>query len=270
MTYFSVPIFGQDLKCRILSIIKWLTFTLITVTGITMLIYNLYTSGLPDFVKDLLTSLPDEMRKVIYMENIPDFSNSTFNYAVCMQVLFLTGCGYACYLGCSAFQVSQNNGTVRYIHSLPISRTCVVITRFFSQTTILIAYNIVLICVSIWIGILFNTNNFMLELPTVFGAMITGQLLFLAIGFSVSCIVRFSSTPYTLSFGILFLCLIIDIINNIFSSEMLSSLVITSYYSPYGIIMKTNSTNITASVLSIIFCIISIVISTFIYKHKEL
>lgn len=270
MLFFSTPIFGQDLRCRVPNIIKWLIFTLIATLGVSLLVYNLYVSGIPNFINDLIYSLPDEMRVFLYIDKIPDFSNSTFDYAICMQVLFLIGCAYACYLGNSAFQVSRNNGIVKYIHSLPVSRTCVVITRFIAQLAILVVYNLLLIFLSIWIAIRLDVNNFIFNLPNVLCTMLMGQLLFLAIGFSISCIVKYQSTPYTFAFLSLLFCLIMHVLDGIFSKKIFSMLVLVSHYSPYNIIMTNDSISILSIFVSILFCLVSIAISATIYRYKEL
>ncbi len=270
MVFLSTPIFGQDLRCRVSSILKWLVFTVIATLGIYLLIYNLYISGIPDFVNDLLISLPDEIRALIYIEKIPDFSNVTFDYAVCMQVLLIIGCGYACYLGCSSFLVNKNNGTLKYIHSLPITRTCVVITRFFAQVTILIIYDILLVFLNIWIASGLNVSSFIFNIPNIFCAMLMGELFFLSLGFAISCIVKFQSTPYTFAFGSLLFCLVMDILYKLFSKEILSDLVLISHYSVYNIIMNNTNISFMTAFTSIIFCLLSVLISSLIYKYKEL
>lgn len=156
--YFSLPLFGYNLKSRMKNFIVWSLISLCLFILVVVLFMNFLNAGVPDLVSEMISS----MQSSIYGDSSStsvDFKDFGVNLGICMQIILIIGCVYACYLGASA--TSNGHGSdndITFIYSMPVSRVCSVLTSYASQLVALFFYNIIMLLVSV--AVLYSNNEF--------------------------------------------------------------------------------------------------------------
>ena len=181
--YFSMPLLGYKIKGRTKNIIIWSTISLCLFILIIVMFSNMLSAGLPDFISDMLASVPGSVSGSSGPVETPDFKDFGVNFGLCMQLMLIVGCIYASYLGASAHTNGRGDSDVTFVFSLPVSRICAVLTSYAAQLATLFFYNVVTALVSV--AVLY-ANNKMSYLGRVFlavGAFFLIEIIYLSISF---------------------------------------------------------------------------------------
>ena len=181
--YFSMPMMGYKLRGRTKNFLVWSTISLCLFILIIVMFSNLLSAGLPDFVSDMMASIPGLQSESGAVVQTPDFKDFGVNFGVCMQLMLIVGCIYASYLGASANTNGRGDNDITFIYSLPVSRTCAVLTSYAAQIATLFFHNIVVALVSV--AVLYS-NNKMTYLPKVglaIAAFFLIEIIYLSISF---------------------------------------------------------------------------------------
>lgn len=231
---FSPHIYEYTLRGRIKSLIIWF-FSASCTLAFLVLLFNLFTSsGVPDFVGEMMTALPKDLTQNFYIDALPDLANYRVNLGLCLQAVMLIGSVYACYLGVSSIVTSKNDGTLMFGYSQGLSKPCMVISNYISCATVLILFNMGVFCLSMWIGLSDNASELTGIILKSFLTMLVSELVFLAAGMLFSSFMKDASACASFALGFFLVTFLLGTLGNYMS--LFSFLKVFSpyhYFSPY-------------------------------------
>lgn len=269
--YFSAPLLGYKLRGRAKNFLIWSTISLCLFILIVVMFSNLLSAGLPDFVSDMMASIPGAVTGNGGNASTPDFKDFGVNFGVCMQLMLIVGCVYASYLGASANTNGRGDSDITFVYSLPVSRMCGVLTSFVAQLFVLLFYNIVVAVVSI--GVLYS-NNKMTYIGKVFlavGAFMLIEIIYLAISFLLATFMNSGSQASSISAVVVTVTILFGLIGSM--SAALGALKVLSpysYISVFGIISGESRMYVVGIAAGLLMTVISLVISCARYDKIDL
>ena len=197
--FLSMPLLSYDLKSRRRNFIVWMIISVCLFILIVVMFTNLLNAGLPEFIGDMLSSVPTSVSGGEKPADLPDFKDFGVNFGVCMQLMLIVGCIYASYLGASANTGSRGDNDITFIYSMPVSRVCTVLTSYFAQIVILLFYNIAVFAVAL--GVLYSNHkmNFTGRIALAVLAFMLIEIIYLSISFLLSTFMNTSSQAASIS-----------------------------------------------------------------------
>ncbi len=269
--YFSMPMLGYKLRGRTKNFLVWSTISLCLFILIIVMFSNLLSAGLPDFVTDMVASMPGAVSGEAGAVNTPDFKDFGVNFGVCMQLMLIVGCIYASYLGASANTNGRGDSDITFIYSLPVSRVCAVLTSFAAQIATLFFHNIVVALVGV--AVLYS-NNKMDYIGRVFlavGAFFLIEIIYLAISFLLATFMNSGSQASSISAVVVTVTVLFGIIGSM--ADTLGALKILSpytYISVFGIISGESRMYVLGIAAGLLMAVVSLVISVVRYDRIDL
>lgn len=269
--YFSIPLLGYKLRGRTKNFLVWSTISLCLFILIIVMFSNLLSAGLPDFVSDMMASIPGSVSGSSGGVTTPDFKDFGVNFGVCMQLMLIVGCVYASYLGASANTNGRGDSDITFVYSLPVSRMCAVLTSFVSQLAVLFFYNIVVALVAIAVLYSNNKMNFIGRVFLAVGAFLLIEIIYLAISFLLATFMNSGSQASSISAVVVTVTVLFGIIGSL--STALSVLKILSpytYISVFGIISGESRMYVVGIAAGLLITVVSLVISCARYTKIDL
>ena len=80
--YFSMPMMGYKLRGRTKNFLVWSTISLCVFILIIVMFSNLLSAGLPDFISDMMASMPGLSSDSGAIVETPDFKDFGVNFGV--------------------------------------------------------------------------------------------------------------------------------------------------------------------------------------------
>lgn len=231
---FSPHIYEYTLRGRIKGLIIWF-FSASCTLALLVLLFNLFiSSGMPDFVGEMMTALPKDLTQNFYIDALPDLGDYRVNLGLCLQAVMMIGSVYACYLGISSIITCKSNGTLVFGYSQGLSKPCMVISDYISCATVLLLFNMGIFCLSMWIGLSDNAPELTAIILKSFLTMFVSELVFLAVGMFFSSFMTDISACASFALGFFLVTFALGTLGNYMS--MFSFLKVFSpyhYFSPY-------------------------------------
>lgn len=231
---FSPHLFEYNLRGRVKGLAIWFVSAACTLAFMVLLASLIIKSGMPDFVGEMLTALPDELSQNFKLESLPSFGDYRVDLGLCLQALMILGSIYACYLGISSIKTSEDDGTLIFAYSQGLSRVCIVITHYIVCAVVLILFNAGLFCLSMWIGLSNHVPELLAIIMHSFVAMLITELLYMAVGILISTFMRDITRCASTAMGIFLLTFFMGTFG--YYTDTLSFLKVLGpyhYYSPY-------------------------------------
>lgn len=268
---FSMPMLGYKIKGRTKNFIVWSVISLCLFILIIVMFSNLLSAGLPDFVSDMMSSIPGSMTGSGAQLETPDFRDFGVNFGVCMQLMLIVGCIYASYLGASANTNGRGDNDITFIYSLPVTRTCAVLTSYAAQIVTLFGYNIVVALVSL--AVLYS-NNKMSYLPRVglaVAAFFLIEIIYLSISFLLATFMNSGSQASSISAVVVTMTIFFGLIGSITKSLSLMKILSPySYVSVFAIISGESRLYVIGIAAGVLMTAASLVISCVRYNTIDL
>ena len=269
-SFFSFPLLSYDLKARTHNFLIWALISLCLFILIIVMFSNLLSAGLPDFLNDMLASIPSSVSNGSHKTELPNFKDFGVNLGVCMQMMLIVGCVYASYLGASANTGSRGDSDITFIYSMPVTRLCTVMTSFIAQFVTLFCYNIIVILISI--GVLYS-NNKMSYLPKVLiavAAFLLIELVYLSISFLLSTFMNSSSQASSISAVMVTVTVLFGLIGSFAPSlKIIKILSPYTYISVYAILSGGSRMFFVGIVAGVLITIVSLVLSCARYEKID-
>ncbi len=260
--YLSAPLLSYDLKSRRRNFIVWTLISVCLFILIVVMFTNLLYAGLPEFVADMLSSVPTSVSGGAQPNELPDFKDFGVNFGVCMQLMLIVGCIYASYLGASANTGSRGDNDITFIYSMPVTRICTVLTSYFAQIVILLFYNIAVFAVAL--GVLYSNNkmNFIGRIALAVLAFLLIEIIYLSISFLLSTFMNTSSQAASISAVIVTITVLFGFVGSLSPSlNVLTFFSPYKYISVYSIVSGGSSMFFIGIIAGIVMSIISIMLS---------
>ncbi len=269
--YFSMPLMGYKLRGRTKNFLVWATISLCLFILIIVMFSNLLSAGLPDFISDMVSSVPGSVSGSGGAVETPDFKDFGVNFGLCMQLMLIVGCVYASYLGASANTNGRGDSDVTFVYSLPVSRVCAVLTSFVAQIATLFFYNVLTALVSI--AVLYS-NNKMLYLGRVFlavAAFFLIEIIYLSISFLLATFMNSGSQASSISAVVVTVTVLLGLIGSMSASlSVLKILSPYSYVSVFGIITGESRLYVVGIAAGVLMTVVSLVVSCVRYDKIDL
>ena len=261
--------FVREIKVNFKSFLIW-TLILMSLFFIVFLMYpSIMSSENVQMMNEMLKIFPEEMLKAFNM----DISNidTAFGWLKTegfVFVLLITGI-YSGILGSNISLKEENDKTIEYLNSLPVTRKKIVFNKIFSAM-IYILLMILILGTFNFIGLSiieeFDKNLFiLLSITPIFSSIVI-----FAVCLFISTFTHKTKKTLGISLGIVFISYFLQII-----SEMSETTEFLKYISIFTLadirnVIVNISINPIMVLLSIMFFIVFIVLTLIHYNHKEL
>lgn len=261
--------FVREIKVNFKSFLIW-TLILMSLFFIVFLMYpSIMSSENVQMMNEMLKIFPEEMLKAFNM----DISNidTAFGWLKTegfVFVLLITGI-YSGILGSNILLKEENDKTIEYLNSLPVTRKKIVFNKIFSAM-IYILLMILILGTFNFIGLSiieeFDKNLFiLLSITPIFSSIVI-----FAVCLFISTFTHKTKKTLGISLGIVFISYFLQII-----SEMSETTEFLKYISIFTLadirnVIVNISINPIMVLLSIMFFIVFIVLTLIHYNHKEL
>ncbi len=264
--YFSFPLLGYNLKSRIKNFIIWSLVSLCLFILIVVMFTNLLNAGLPDFINDMFASVTSAANQ----GSLPDFTDFGVNFGFCMQLMLIVGCVYASYLGASANAGSHGENDITFVYSMPISRTCTVLTSFAAQFVTLFFYNIIVFLVSF--AVIYSNNKMMYfgKILLAVAAFLLIETIYLSLSFLFSTFMNNSSQAASISAVTVTTTVVFGLIGSMSPAlKLLTFLSPYSYISVYSIVAGESRLFLIGIAAGILISLLSVAISCIRYEKID-
>ena len=225
---FSFSLLGYNLRLRTKNFLVWSLISLCLFILIIVMFTNLLNAGLPDFISDMLSSVPSSVSSDPQAGSLPDFKDFGVNFGVCMQIMLIVGCVYASYLGASANTGSRGDSDIMFIYSLPVTRIATVLTAFAAQVVTLFFYNLIVLLISLAMLYSNNKMDYLGKIILAAAAFLLIEMIYLSIAFLLSTFMNTASQASSISAVVVTVTVLFGIIGS-----MSDSLKIFKFLSPY-------------------------------------
>lgn len=269
--YFSFPLLSYNLKSRTKNFIIWALVSLCLFILIVVMFTNLLNAGLPDFINDMLASMPTSVSGGNEVGTLPDFTDFGVNFGVCMQLMLIVGCIYASYLGASANSGSRGESDITFIYSMPLSRPCTVLTSFFAQLITLVFHNAIVLLVSL--AVLYSNHKMMYigRVLLAIAAFLLIEAIYLSLSFLFSTFMNNSSQAASISAVFVTITVVFSLIGSLSPAlKLLTFLSPYSYISVSSIIVGESRLYLIGIAAGILISLLSVAISCIRYEKIDL
>lgn len=214
----------ETLSKRIKSLLVWFLPTLALFLACSVVCTAMLRSGMPEILRDMLSSLPAEITGDFSVNNLPDFTNFSVNYSITIQAVMLILCLFACHTGVSA---CYDKSTFKLCYSLPYTRKSLSIIFAFSRLFNVLVMNILLIAICIINLLLIDKSELISKVLYCFFVYLISEIVFLTFGLIISLFLKDYSPASSYSFGIFIISLCFYVIGKLFPNFYL-----LKYFSP--------------------------------------
>ncbi|WP_270182095.1 ABC transporter permease subunit [Alkalihalobacillus sp. CinArs1] len=259
-------IYNREMKKNMKSLLIWS----IILAGIILMTLSIYPQFTQDqqTMNDLLSAYPDSFKQAFGMDRLNIGSLLGF-YG--MQIHFMTtlfGSIFAVMLASNMIAKEENEKTVEFLLSKPITRARVIAEKLLAVLTNIVILNVVIMLVCI-VGFQFADEDVPLK---TFGLLIIGTLLmhitFAAIALLLSAIMKKARTITSVSLGLVLISYFLSVVSGITDGlEFLTYFSLFKYIDPADIISNESLNSLYVGIMLIV--IVLSIWGTFSYYRKK-
>jgi len=266
-------IFKMEVKKGLKSLLVW-SIVCVALTILFMSMFpSMKNSGMQELVNTKMDALPPAILEAFNLKEMPDFTKLIEYFAYVFQYIVIAGCIYAGMLGAKSLIKEESEGTIEFLYAQPVSRTKIVTMKVLSSFVLFYIFIMIMSIASILISSIVKPEDLelidlIIDLKMLFGGFFLVGLVFMAIGFLLSVLIKNLKLAMPLSTGIFFITYLLGIFSN-----MIDKLEFLKYFSPFHYavpaeLIKTgiDKANIGLSFVIIIICLVSTYI---IYNKKD-
>jgi ABC-2 type transport system permease protein len=260
-------IFLHEVKAYRKSTIIW-TVSLIVVVGFFMSLYPAIAHDADQF-KKLLEGYPEAVRKAVGV-SIDSITSLLGFYSYVFIYIVLCGSIQAMNLGLSIFSKEVQEKTADFLFTKPVTRTAIMTAKLLAAVCSLILTNVVYIVAASIIALSVSKEPIdMKVLLLISMSAFFVELMFMAFGVVVAVIARRIKTVLPLSLSIVFGFFILNMFGSIIGEKAIRYLTPFKYYDT-AYIIKHAAYEPSFIIIEVIFIIVAIVSSYFIYAKKDI
>ena len=266
--------FKFEFKIMFKSCITWSIVCGMIIVLFMALFPSMKDMGMQELVNDKMSGLSLDMLKAFNIDESMDFSD-IFNYmGYVIQYIAMASAVYGAILGVNSLIKEESRGTIEFLYSKPITRNKIITTKLCANIAIYTVYIIIIGAITMGVCLAVKPDDvklmdLLINIKLVFWGMFLLGLIFLAIGFLISSIVKSDKGSIPISIGIFFVSYILGIVG-----KLKEDFNYFKYFSPFdyyapGEILKNGFEN-KFIILGICIILVSIVCSYFIYNRKDM
>lgn len=262
-----------EIKKNIKSILIWSIIISFVLLLFMSIFPSMKDSAMQDLVNAKMDSLPTVMLEMFNIAEMPNFSNIIEYFAYSFQFILMAIAIYGAILGAGCLSLEENEGTIEFLYSKPITRGEIILKKVISCVISFYMFVFIIGVVSISTIIIFSgdknniLDNIMKVKEMYLGVIIVGSV-FVALGLLSSVLMKKSKSSVQVGLGIFFGTYILGII-----SKLKESLSFLSNLSPYEKFIPSeiarNGIDIKYAIIIIFIIVISLFITTKLYKKRD-
>lgn len=230
--------------------------------------------GLNELMGSKLDELPPAMLEAFNLSGNMDFTNLADYMGYTLQYVAMAVAIYGALLGINALSKEENDGTIEFLYSKPITRSKIVTMKILVSAITFILFVIIVGISGIIMNLIVAPNDMssidvIKETCRVFLGMILIGYIFMAIGFLLSVLFKAKKNNTSIVIGVFFTSYVLGILGKL--KENLNGFIYlspTDYFLPSKVLK--DGFEIKYIVISTIIILVSIIITYVIYNRKEL
>lgn len=258
--------FLHELKAYRKSTILW-TCSLVALVVIFLSMYPAFSKEVEAF-KKLMEGFPEPVRKALglsveSMSSVLGFYSYTF--------LYLTLCGaiQAMNLGAALVSKEVQGKTADFLLTKPVTRTKIMTSKLTAALTCLVFTNVVYLLVASIMSSIVKTGDYSYKIFFMISiTLFFVQLMFLSLGVIISVVASKIKSVLPISLGTVFTFFIIGMLSSTTGDTAMRYITPFKYFDT-NYIMKNSSYEGSFIVIGIVFIIIAIYASYFVYDKKD-
>ncbi|MBU3146587.1 ABC transporter permease subunit [Clostridium sp. CF012] len=258
--------FLHELKAYRKSTIIW-TFSLVALVVFFLSMYPTFSKDVESF-KKVMEGFPEPVRKALgisvdSMSSILGFYSYTF--------LYLTLCGaiQAMNLGTAIVSKEVREKTADFLLTKPVTRSKVMTSKLLAALTCLIITNAIYLVVASLMASIVKTSDYSYKIFFLLSiTLFFVQLIFLSLGVIVSVVASKIKSVLPISLGTVFTFFIIGMFSSSTGDDAIRYITPFKYFDT-NYIMKNSSYEVSFIVIEIVFVIVAISASYFVYSKKD-
>lgn len=261
--------FKKELKSNLKSFILW-TIVLIAVYLLVYLMYpSIIKSGNIQQIDEMMKLFPDEILKAFNMDiSSLDSAYGWLKSEGFIFILLITGC-YASIMGSNILLKEENDKTIEYLNTLPVTRTKIVTSKILCALTYVISM-IIILSIFNYIGLSISGDFDKKQYILLSITPLFSSLVIFSVCLFLSTFTHKTKNTIGISLGIVFASYFLQIL-----SELSDKVEFLKYITPFTLADVRNViTDITINpinvILSLLLTIIFIILSIYNYNKKEL
>lgn len=269
-------IFSKEFKSTFGKMIAWL-LVIGVLTGLLMAFYPLMLEDRMKSIFDtFINGLSDNLAAGLGFDKEVDYSNISSYLAFVFQYIAVLIGIFAFQLGAKSLAKEEENGSIQYLYSNPISRSEIVSSKLLSGLVTLFLFLILLCALSLGfikvIGLKYpdiESSDYLVNLVIIHLGMLASSLVFMGIGYFISSFTR--SASYSETVAVLFIIIIVlfvttgKVLGGTY--EMVASKLPFEVFNPYKLV--SHSFDIIGIAINGVIFIITIALTYLIYGNKE-
>lgn len=262
-----------ELKKNMKSILIWAVVT----SGILAVFMSMFPTmesmDMMDIMMTKMDALPPAMLEMFNISTAMDFSNIVDYFAYSFQYILMAICIYGGILGTSALSREENEGTIEFLYSKPITRTSIVLKKLIVSVISLFILITIIGIVSFGFVFVFTSGeskqiDILMEIKTVLVGSFIASLIFMSVGFLISVLLKDNKSPIQIGLGMFFGTYVLGIVSKLNDDfEFLKYLSPYDKYTPSEIV--ASGLDMTYLAISMVVIIISLALTFVLYKKRD-
>ncbi len=267
-------IFKLEFKSQIRGMLIWGGIISLTLIGLIALFPAMQNDAMKQLTATKLDSLPPAVLAAFGLTQMSDFTILTNYFAIMVQYINIAICVYAATLGATALIKEENDGTIEYLYSQPVTRFDIVKGKMLANAIAFAILPILLSGISCILLAIFNEgkipfSELLYDVVLIFSGLLFAGIVFMSIGFLASALLKNSKQASPFALGIVFGTFLIGV-----ASSMIKDLDFLIVFSPIDTVSPSKLMTDGFDMLGVLVGVITIVVcaafSFIIYNKKDL
>lgn len=236
-----------------------------------LLLYPSMVGPLKDSMNIMIASFPKEMLSAFGLDKVSSTEILGFYNVYCYLLVTILGGIFAVIQGSSILSKEEDEKTIEFLLSKPVSRSSIITAKIFSVLTNLVILNLIISIISfVTIELVNNDSYDRKALLLLFIAPILMQITFAAIGLLISIFIVKARINFPTGVGIVLGCYFISIIASIsIKADFLKYFTPFKYVDGADIIIK-QSIELKYLVIMAVVTLACVVATYIIYNKKDI
>lgn len=267
-------IFKFELKRNFKGLILWS----LVCSGLIVLFMAMFPSmkdmGMQELVGSKLEALPSGFLEAFNINGMMDFSNIKDYMAYCLQYIGMAAGIYGAILGVSALSKEENEGTIEFLYSKPITRMQIVTSKLLVAIVVIYIFILLVGGTTMSVALMVKPEDIkylevLMDIKTIYIGISLLSYIFMAIGFLISVCIKKRVNETAVALGVYFISFFLGIIGKL--KEELNWLIYfspTDYFTPTRLFQ--DGFKIEYIITTLLVILFSILLTYKIYNKKDL
>lgn len=266
-------IFKMEVKQGFKPLMIWSIVCILLIILFLSMFPSMKDSGMQELVQTKMGAMPPALLEAFNLADAPDFSKLNEYFAYAFQYIVMAGCIYAGMLGAKALIKEESEGTIEFLYGQPAGRTRIVTMKLLSSFALFYSFIIIMTVASLLMSMAvkpadLELADLLMDMKLLYSGMFLIGLVFMAIGFLISVLIKHLRLAMPLSIGIFFVTYLLGVF-----SGMVDQLEFLKYFSPFyyavpSELLKNGFDKVNIA-LSLVIIILSIAGTYLVYRKKD-